>query len=451
MRRSSPQDPAAPRRTRRPWRALAAAATGAALLAPPLVPGAVADEGAPSQAEVDAARDAASAKARDVAAVRADLVGANAELEAAAVSAAQAAEAWNGARWRLRQARSDVRAAERRSASADRELERQRTAYADSLATGYQLAPELSAVQAITRSEGISDVVEQTSTFENASSALDAQYDAYRATVVVADTAAATAQDARDRAADLESEAAERRDAAAAEQDAAQATAAAVATRKTQLIGELADLQHISVALATRRQAALERAAAEAAAEAAREEAEAQAQQAAAQEQSVVQAAAQGSPSGSGSDSGAQGSPSGPTSPQPSPEPEPQPAPAPEPSPSRPRSRPRSRPPSPRRLPRRRPLPGPGRRRRGRDRLRPRPDRRALRVGAAGPSSWDCSGAHDGRLEPRREVAAALLRGAVRSIHPVRRRAAGPATSASGAPRRARRRSTTSRSTPGTG
>jgi len=68
---------------------------------------AAADDTMPTKREVHQAEAAAQAKERDVAAVQADLVLANQRLQASAVEAAQAAEAWNGARYRL-EAPSDV-------------------------------------------------------------------------------------------------------------------------------------------------------------------------------------------------------------------------------------------------------------------------------------------------------------------------------------------------------
>src|SRR4051812_25485596 len=80
---------------------------------------AAADEDTPSRQEVRAAREAVGAKADDVASVRAQLVLANQRLEQAAMVAAQASEAYNGARWRAAQARAAAAAARRRSAVAE--------------------------------------------------------------------------------------------------------------------------------------------------------------------------------------------------------------------------------------------------------------------------------------------------------------------------------------------
>src|SRR5690349_20764348 len=65
----------------------------------------------PSRAEVQQARDDAQEAAVRVAEIQAELVSANAELEAAAIRAEQAFEAYNGARWAAEQAEEELRQA----------------------------------------------------------------------------------------------------------------------------------------------------------------------------------------------------------------------------------------------------------------------------------------------------------------------------------------------------
>ena len=77
---------------------------------------ALADEAdTPSRQDVRDARTAARDQARDVAAVQADLAAANQRLQESAIAAAQATEAWNGARYRLEQARRAAGAADERA------------------------------------------------------------------------------------------------------------------------------------------------------------------------------------------------------------------------------------------------------------------------------------------------------------------------------------------------
>lgn len=244
---------------------------------------AVADEGdaVPSQAQVDAARAAAQHKARDAAAVQADLVLADQALQQASIAAAKAGEAYNGALYRLQQARQEARAADQRAAAADRAVAEQQRAYGNALATTYTMAPQLTTVAALMNADGPTGVLERSNTLSSAQQAMDAQYDAFRATATIATVARAQAQKARDRAADLEAQLAVARDSAVAAADAAAAEARQVAARKQRLVAELAHLQHVSVAIARQRQVALEEQAREAAAAAAKHAAEVAAQQAA--------------------------------------------------------------------------------------------------------------------------------------------------------------------------
>ena len=76
------------------------------LAIPPVAGPAVADDDpAPTRQEVRDARTAVDEKARDVVTVRAELAAANERLQQSSVVAAQATEAWNGARYRLDHAR----------------------------------------------------------------------------------------------------------------------------------------------------------------------------------------------------------------------------------------------------------------------------------------------------------------------------------------------------------
>jgi len=240
------------------------------LVIPPVAGPAMADEArTPSRQEVRDARAAAQDKARDVETVQAELASANALLEESAVAAARATEAWNGARYRLDQAREAAAAAQDRAGIARTDVSRQQSAYADALVSSYEMAPALAAVSSMVQADGITAVVEQTTTMQATESALDTRYDGFVAASTLAGVAVDQAAAAEAEAAALQAEARAARDAASRAAEAAAAEAQAVAARKDALIRELADLQDISVALAEERQADLEQRAAEAAAEAA--------------------------------------------------------------------------------------------------------------------------------------------------------------------------------------
>ncbi|WP_166389422.1 NlpC/P60 family protein [Nocardioides ochotonae] len=239
-----------------------------------------ADEDVPSRTQVAEAEDAVLDRAGDLAATRARLAVADERLRMAAQSAAQAAEAYNGARWAAAEARRELRASQRSAARAGELSERQRRVYADAMVASYQLAPELSALAALTESDGIAAVLETTTVVGNAQEALDQRAQAYRAASTVAEVSAGQAAQAEDRARESAEQARAARDAAAGAARAAAEEAAAVAAEKSALVADLARLEGISVALAERRQSALERRAAETAAAAAEAESAAAAQQA---------------------------------------------------------------------------------------------------------------------------------------------------------------------------
>jgi cell wall-associated NlpC family hydrolase len=240
---------------------------------------ALADPGdPPSRQEVRDARAAAQDKARDVDAVQADLAAANERLQQSAIEAAQATEAWNGARYRLDQARQAASAADERAGIARTDVDRQQDAYADALVSSYEMSPALTTVASMVQADGIGTVVQQSTTMDAAESALDSRYDGFVAASTLANVAVDQAESARAEAAAAQAEARAARDAARDAADAAAAEASAIASRKGELIQELADLQDISVALAEQRQEALDEQAAQAAAAAAAAEAAEQAE-----------------------------------------------------------------------------------------------------------------------------------------------------------------------------
>ncbi len=319
----------------------------------------------PSRTEVRDARDAVRQQARSVTTVQSELLAANQRLQETAVQAAQASEAWNGARYRLEQARREAAAAGDRAGIAHDDVTTQRQAYTDAVVDSYQMAPELSAVVSIVQSDGIDSVVEQATTLSQTESAMETRYDGFRAASTLADVAHQQATDAEAEAARLQVEAREARDAAAAAADAAAQEADAIAAQKEGLIEELARLQNVSVELAEERQSALE---AQALAEAAAE------RQAAQEAQQAEEAAQQAAAEAEADEAPQQNTPAPDPQPAPEPQPDPEPAPAPPPAPT---------PPTP-------PAPSGGagaaiafaRAQLG----------EPYQWGAAGPSAWDCSG-----------------------------------------------------------
>lgn len=320
----------------------------------------------PSQQEVDEAREAVAAKATDVESVRAALVLAQARLQETQVAAAQAAEAFNGARYEAQLAAKAARTAERRTQVAAADLERQRAAYAAVMTSAYQQSPTLTALSAISQADGLESVMQSSAALQNAQDAIDERYDAFDAASILAAAADEHAEQALADAAQARQQAKSAKVRAERAAQAAERETQAFAAERDRMIGELAALEDISVELARERQDALEQAAAETAAAAAAAEAAELAEAAAEQAQQTA------------------------PDPQPSAAPNPPPAPAPSPTPTSPPSPTPPPAPTPAPPPPAAPPPGSGASAAiafARDQIG-----EPYKYGAAGPNAWDCSG-----------------------------------------------------------
>jgi peptidoglycan DL-endopeptidase CwlO len=260
------------------------------------VPAATADHGQdayPSQERVDRARDRAAATARDVGAIKAELLLANRRLEQAGIRAEQAAEAYNGAMWRLEEAQERLRQARADADQARRTVADQRDAIGALVAASYQQGSQLTALNAMMSADGPQGVLDQYAGFQGASSSLEADYQRFAAADALAQVFERKAQQAKVEQERLAADARVARDEAATAASQAQASADQVAAEKDRLIRELATAQDISVRLARERQTALEEIARQRAEARARREARAQARaEAAAQAEAAAAAKA---------------------------------------------------------------------------------------------------------------------------------------------------------------
>lgn len=254
----------------------------------------------PSQDQVDHAKARAARKARDVGVIKARLLLAGQRLEQAATKAEQASEAYNGALWRLAQAKQKYRAARHEAARAQRTVASQRNRIGALVAQSYQEGGDLSALNAMMSADGPEGVLDQYAAFHGASTSFEADYKRFTAADSLAGVFAAQAKHAKAEQVRLATAAKEAKDAAVAAAESAQSEATAIAEEKNRLIRELAQAQNISVQLARERQSALEEIARRRAEERARREAlaaaraEARAQaRAQAQDRARAQAAAE--------------------------------------------------------------------------------------------------------------------------------------------------------------
>ena len=230
------------------------------------------DHPVPSRRDVRDARHAVDATRLDLRGVQDALDAANARLEDASIRAARAAEAFNGARYEARLARAEARRAADAALEAADDADRQRRAYRKAMLASYTHGSSVGALSSMVRADGLSELVERRATIRTSRDALDARYDDLRAAQDRAEEAADDAAAALDEAEDAQARAREARDAARAAEDRAASLAAEVTREKSDLIARLAELQGVSVRLATRRRAALEARRAEHAAEQVRDE-----------------------------------------------------------------------------------------------------------------------------------------------------------------------------------
>jgi cell wall-associated NlpC family hydrolase len=231
----------------------------------------------PSKAAVERAKQAAASKAGQVAAIEQQLAAASARLEQLGVQSGIADEAYNGAVYKLQQAKAEAADAAARAAKAQQTLATQRQQIGRYAAASYQGGGELARVAPLLTADGPQDLLDSAGTAHTVSTAMQASYLRFTATQVVtnlfkvqADQAVVKVKHATDEAAKAKK--------AAEDAEAAQAAAVtAMGVQRTKSIAQLAVLQNTSVRVAAQRQRGLEELARQRAAElAARKAAELQ-------------------------------------------------------------------------------------------------------------------------------------------------------------------------------
>jgi cell wall-associated NlpC family hydrolase len=206
---------------------------------------------------VDRARGRAVQKARDVSSIKAEMALAEGRLRAADLRAEQASEAYNAALWRLQRAKDAYRAAHTAAVRARRTVSAQRDHIGALVAQSAQLGGDLSALDAIMSADGPEGILDQFAAFQGASTSLQADYQRYTATDSLARVFEARAASAKARQVRMAAVAKQAQARASAAAEAAQREASAIAAQKAQLLRELAQAEHVSVAMARARQAAL--------------------------------------------------------------------------------------------------------------------------------------------------------------------------------------------------
>jgi cell wall-associated NlpC family hydrolase len=191
--------------------------------------------------------------------IEAALAAATARMEAASTAAEAAAEKYNGAMWQLDEARKASVRAQAAARKAAQDVVVQRAGIAQLVTESYQNGTELNTASALLSDEGPTGLMNRYGVVQSAGDSMEARYDRFRLASAKAKTLAGRAAAAEKKQEGLAKEA--KTLAVAAGQAAAAAGAAAnqIASQKQQLLQELAKAQNISVALATRRHSALER------------------------------------------------------------------------------------------------------------------------------------------------------------------------------------------------
>jgi cell wall-associated NlpC family hydrolase len=212
----------------------------------------------PSQSTVDAAKRAAAAKAAQVAAIEQQLASANDRLEELGRAAGRADEAYNGAVYRLQQAKTEATAAAARAAKAQQTLDGERRQIGRFAAASYQGGGDLAKLGPLFSADGPQELLDSAGAAHSVSAAMQGSYLRYTAMQVVtnafrmqADQAVAKVKAATDAAA-----AAKARAEAA---EAAQAAAvASMGAERNKQISQLATLRNTSYRVAAQRQSGLE-------------------------------------------------------------------------------------------------------------------------------------------------------------------------------------------------
>jgi cell wall-associated NlpC family hydrolase len=214
--------------------------------------------GAPSAGDVAAAKQRADDKAGEVARIRGDLLAADAAARSAQDTAESAAEDYNQAQAELSMAQAATAKARKASDAATADVAKRRDLAGRFAAASYQGNSELSSVSSLFSADGPESLLEAAATRTMVDTTLSNAYDSYRASLAMARVAkdqADAAEATQAKATKAAASALARAKTAAA---TAEATAVSVAQRKSVLVAELARLDNISVALARKRQRALE-------------------------------------------------------------------------------------------------------------------------------------------------------------------------------------------------
>jgi len=212
----------------------------------------------PSKAAVERAKQAAASKAAQVARIERNLAAANARLEQLGVKSGIADEAYNGAVYRLQQAKAEAAAAAARAAKAQQTLNIQRQQIGRFAAASYQGGGDLAKIAPLFTAEGPQQLLDSAGAARSVSAAMQGSYLRFSAAQVVTNLFKVQADEAVKKVKQATDEAAKAKKAAEDAEAAQAAAVTAIGVQRQQSIAQLAVLQDISVQVAAQRQRGLE-------------------------------------------------------------------------------------------------------------------------------------------------------------------------------------------------
>lgn len=236
----------------------------------------------PSQQQVERAQAQVGAKLKGVKAIEAALANAESAAQRANTRAEVAAEAYNGAMWRLSLAQAAKRQAVAAAKAASQRVADQRDNIGRLAAQSYQNSTEFTSLNAVLGGTTPTQMLQRSGVVQMANAPMQAAFAQFQQLSNAAKVAQGKAQRAELAQQSLANQAQGAKNAAEGAAVAAQQTAGAVAAQRASLLLQLAHAEHVSYTLATERQTALEAIARAAAAARARAEAIARAREAAA-------------------------------------------------------------------------------------------------------------------------------------------------------------------------
>ncbi|TDW88516.1 C40 family peptidase [Kribbella sp. VKM Ac-2566] len=212
----------------------------------------------PSKAAVERAKQAAASKAAQVAAIERQLAAAGARLEQLGIQSGIADEAYNGAVYRLQQAKAEAAAAAARAAEAQKTLTAQRQQIGRFAAASYQGGGDVAKIAPLFTAEGPQQLLDSAGAAHSVSAAMQGSYLRFTATQVMTNLFKVQADQAVVKVKKAADEAAKAKKAAEDAEAAQSAAVTAIGVQRKQSIAQLATLQNISVRVAAQRQQGLE-------------------------------------------------------------------------------------------------------------------------------------------------------------------------------------------------